>query len=129
MLDAAAFAIWQTTAFLYALFGAVAVKLLVGEINVAHLLEDKLPAVAMQARANAGRHRQQRGRLSFERVQLLVFTIGVAIAYISEAYANRSSGVLPDVPESMLVVLTGSNGVYLAGKAWTFLSRLGLLRQ
>jgi hypothetical protein len=56
-----------------------------------------------------------------ERVQLMVFTLGTAMFYLSSVTQNRASGVLPDVPAETLVLLGGSHAIYLGGKAYMML--------
>jgi len=56
-----------------------------------------------------------------ERVQLMVFTLGTAMFYLSSVTQNRTSGVLPDVPTETLVLLGGSHAIYLGGKAYMML--------
>jgi len=55
-------------------------------------------------------------RFDPERVQSLAVFIFVIGAFLVEAVAAPKKGSLPSIPESLLVLLGGSNGVYLAGK-------------
>ncbi len=57
------------------------------------------------------------GGVDPERVQSLLVFGFVLVAYVSE-FAGLPSGAkaLPEVPNSLLALLAGSNGVYLSGK-------------
>lgn len=89
------------------LLGALALivgyKMLTGRINTSGLLEDK-----------------ERRSLSPSRIQLLLFTFVGAGAYLAavpemfEAAAPR----LPEVPAELLLLLGGSQAVYLGGKSY-----------
>jgi hypothetical protein len=97
----------EVLAFLGALVAIVAYRLLTGQINTNYLLY--------------GTKKDGTKYFSPERLQLLVFTLGTAMFYLSTVLENRSSGVLPDVPNETLVLLGGSHAIYLAGKAYMML--------
>lgn len=78
----------------------VAYKILTGGINMRGLLDDKVS-----------------GALSPGRVQLLVSTVMGAGYYLMLAIAQAPSGRLPDFPEEALLLVGGSQVVYLGGKA------------
>ncbi len=84
----------------------VGYKLLTGAINMRGLLDDK-----------------KTHALSPERVQLLVFTVMGAGYYLSLAIERAPSGELPDVPGAALLLVGGSQAVYLGGKARAHLFR------
>jgi hypothetical protein len=79
----------------------VTYKMLTGRINVKHLLADK-----------------ETGALSASRVQLLALTVAGALAYI--ALAAESDGYLPELDPNLLLIIGGSNSIYLATKAQLF---------
>jgi hypothetical protein len=87
--------------FLAALAFVVVAKLLNGEINTRHLLEQRQPD---------GTYETSSGR-----VQLLIFTLLIALKYL---YDTAGSGKLPEVPNETLVLLGGSHAVYLSGKTY-----------
>jgi hypothetical protein len=93
--------------FLGGLATVIAYRLLTGEINTKYLLYGSKKGGAKY--------------FSPERVQLLLFTLGTAMFYISNVLQNRTSGALPDVPPQTLALLAGSHGIYLAGKAYMML--------
>ena len=84
----------------------VAYKMLTGPINMRGLLDDKVS-----------------GALSPGRVQLLVFTVVGAGYYLLLAIERAPSGKLPDIPEEVLLLVGGSQLVYLGGKARSHLFR------
>lgn len=51
------------------------------------------------------------------RAQLLVTTVGFAATYLVQALHQAPGQPMPDVSKVMLVALTGSQGLYLGGKA------------
>ena len=93
--------------FLGALAAIIAHRLLTGEINTNYLLY--------------GTQKDGTKYFSPERVQLLLFTLGTAMFYLSNVLENRSSGVLPDVSNKNLAMLGGSHAIYLVGKAYMML--------
>jgi hypothetical protein len=99
---------WEFLALLVGMAGIVFVQLLNGEINSRYLLFGTVTGRKM----NEGRY------FSPERVQLLVFTLGVALYYLTEVMTTARCGKIPEIPLSWLVVLGGSNASYLGGKAY-----------
>ncbi len=89
--------------YIAALAAIVAIKLLTRTINTQGLLY--------------GRTAQGKLYFSPERVQLLLFTIWTALSYLLQAIQTRRSGKLPDIPPLTLALLTGSQMLYLGGKA------------
>jgi hypothetical protein len=85
----------------------VAYKMLIGKINFKGLLDDKVT-----------------GGTSPGRVQLLVLTLTGAGYYLLLAAEQADSGSLPTVPEEVLLLVGGSNLVYLGAKARSHLFRL-----
>ena len=51
-----------------------------------------------------------------ERVQSLLVTAFVVLFFFIEAPSAVAEGSLPDIPHGLLVLLGGSNGLYLGGK-------------
>jgi len=92
--------------FLFSLAAIISFRLLTGEINTRGVLRTKSPTGDDE--------------ISPARVQLLLFTLATAGTYLSEVLASPGSGRLPEVPESMLAVLGGSNVFYLGTKAYAF---------
>lgn len=89
--------------WLLALAALVALGMLTGTINTRGLLSEKRgPA---------------RGRISPERVQLLLATLAAASTYVNQAVVGAGTGNLPEVPDVWLALMGGSYGIYLAGKA------------
>jgi hypothetical protein len=99
---------WEITFFLLGLIAIVAIQLLTGQIKMAGLLHGEI----------SGRPRGHDEYFSPERVQMLVFTIGAALYYLSLVLANPNPGKFPDVPTTWPAILGGSNTVYLGGKVW-----------
>ena len=93
--------------FVGGLAAIIAHRLLTGQINTTGLFY--------------GTKKDGTKYFSPERVQLMVFTLGTAMFYLSSVTQNRTSGVLPDVPTETLVLLGGSHAIYLAGKAYMML--------
>ena len=95
--------------FLAALALVVVYQLLIGKINVRRLLFAK-------GRAAVGPSTGRRtSGLSPSRIQLLVVSIGVAI-YLLAAAARDPSG-FPEIPIGLLLLLAGSEILYLVRKA------------
>jgi hypothetical protein len=87
--------------FILGLLALVVVyKILTGAINMRGLLDDK-----------------KTHALSPERVQLLVFTVMGAGYYLMLAIEQAPNGRLPDFPGEALLLVGGSQVVYLGGKA------------
>ena len=100
--------IWfEIVFFLGGLAAIITYRLLTGGINTQYLLYGKQKDGTMY--------------LSPERVQLLLFTLGTAMFYLSDVLERRNSGQLPDIPTEILALLGGSHAIYLAGKAYTML--------
>lgn len=100
--------IWfEVILFLGGLAAIIAYRLLTGGINTQYLLYGK----------------QKDGSRYFSpaRVQLLLFTIGTAMFYLSGVLQKRNSGNLPDIPAETLALLGGSHAIYLGGKAYSML--------
>lgn len=96
----------ELTLILGGLALVVVYKLLTGAINMRGLLDDK-----------------KSHTLSPERVQLLVFTVMGAGYYLLLAIQQAPSGKLPDIPGEALLLVGGSQAVYLGGKTWSHLFR------
>jgi hypothetical protein len=62
-----------------------------------------------------GDHRDGSTRFSPGRVQLLIFTIMIAVQYLIQVIQHPN--VFPQIPQAWLAVLGGSQTVYLGGKA------------
>jgi hypothetical protein len=99
---------WEIQIFLAALIALIAIKLLIGQINTSGLLQGRISA----------RKRGQDQYFSPERVQLLLFTIGAGLYYITLVLSNPDPGTLPDIPKTWPALLGGSNTLYLGGKAY-----------
>jgi hypothetical protein len=92
---------FELLGFLYVLAAVVLFKILTGQINMEGLIT----------------HKDGTGRVSPERIQLLLATIAASATYLSEAFSS-TNGSLPDVSPQWLYLLGGSSGIYVAGKAW-----------
>ena len=97
--------------FVGGLAAIIAQRLITGQINTTGLLY--------------GTKKDGTKYFSPERVQLLIFTLGTAMFYLNSVTQNRASGVLPDVPNEVLVLLGGSHAIYLGGKAYMMLFKNG----
>src|SRR5690348_17098973 len=97
----------EVLVFIGGLAAIIAHRLLTGQINTHGLFY--------------GTKKDGTKYFSPERVQLLLFTLGTAMFYLSSVTQNRTSGVLPDVPTQTLVLLGGSHAIYLGGKAYMML--------
>jgi hypothetical protein len=97
----ATLASWEFAILLGGFFGIVFWKLLTGGISLSGLLEGD----------------RQDGDTYFSpgRVQLLMVTVLFALQYLFQILKNPAA--FPPVPEELLVVLGGSQAVYLGGKA------------
>ena len=60
---------------------------------------------------------RRRRQSSPGRLQLLLFTLFVAVQYLAAVWKNPGASSLPAVPQAMLAALAGSQAVYLSGKA------------
>src|SRR5215470_6739125 len=99
---------WEIQIFVLALAGLIALKLLTGEINTSGLLHGRI----------SGRKRGQDQYFSPERIQLLVFTVGAGLYYLTLVLNNPNPGNFPPIPESWPAAVGGSNAIYLGGKAY-----------
>jgi len=97
---------FETGALLNAFALVVVYRILTGGINTAGLLLDK-----------------ETRQLSAARVQSLMISLGVA-GYVSSATFAGSSDMLPDIPDSVLVLLFGSQAAYLGAKGGKLAVRL-----
>jgi hypothetical protein len=86
-------------------FAVVLLKIVTGEISLAYLLF---------TRDAAGNWSYSPGRM-----QLLIFTVVVAGAYLHSVIVSPVRGSLPDIPANVLAVLGGSHATYLGSKAFT----------
>lgn len=92
--------------FLLSLFAIISIRMMTGGINVYGVLRTKSPT---------GDH-----SISPARVQLLISTLAAAGIYLGWAVEARGTGKMPEVPESWLVTLGGSQVFYLGSKAFAF---------
>ena len=83
-------------------------KILVGQINTYGMLRDK-----------------QDGAISPTRIQLLLFTLLSALAFLSNL--DFTNNRFPEVDADMLMLVGGSNALYLSAKSTTLAS--GIVRQ
>lgn len=100
---------WEIMALLGGLAAVVAIQLLTGDINTRYLLYGTITG----RKENDGRY------FSPERVQLLAFTVGAALYYLSQVLATAPCGKFPPIPEGWLAVMGGSNAIYLGGKTYS----------
>jgi hypothetical protein len=99
----------EITIFLVALIGTVAIQLLTGQIKTTGLLQGTI----------SGRPRDNNQYVSPERIQLLIFTLGAGLHYLSLVLTNPNPGTFPPVPQNWPAIVGGSNVIYLAGKAYS----------
>jgi len=101
------FEVWS---FLGGLLIIISYQLLTGQININRLLYDK----------------GSTGGLSPARVQLLVFTLAVAVYYVGEVLSAETAK-FPELPNEMLFLLLGSHTFFLGSKMVSLvLDTLGL---
>ena len=62
-------------------------------------------------------HSRKGSGFHFHRLQMVAVTSCFAAAYLIAAMAKAPGDAMPNVPNVSLVLLLGSHGVYLAGKA------------
>jgi len=110
MQDLIGFAQAQIVIFSVSTLLIILYKMMTGSINTRGMLEDKVT------------HDFSPGR-----VQLLMFTLFAAFYYlslISQSIGDSAQKFikLPELPDEILVVLGGSHGVYLSGKALPLLA-------
>lgn len=83
----------------------ISYRLLTGQIRTKKLLYDKGPTA---------------GGFSPVRLQLLMFTLAVAIYYIVEVLSSNT-GKFPQLPNEILFLLMGSHAFYLGSKTVSLL--------
>jgi len=98
---------FEVFVFLGGLAAIIAYRMLTGAINTKYLFY--------------GTQKDGTKYFSPERVQLLLFTLGTAMFYLSDVMQKRNSRMLPDIPAQTLALLGGSHAIYLGGKAYTML--------
>lgn len=99
---------YEILLFLGALALIVTYQLLTGRINMRRLLLAKGRAAASPST------RQRINGLSPSRIQLLVVSIGVAIYLLAEIVRDPSQ--FPEIPFGLLLLMAGSETIYLARK-------------
>ena len=82
--------------FVSVLLAVVVMRILNGQIRLRGVVADELS-----------------GLVRADRMQMFVVSIGVAVAYMGAAL---EAGCFPAVPEWVLMVVGGSQGIYLTGK-------------
>lgn len=102
MLELRHFARYGALGLIASFAGIAGWKLLAGGISLDGLLDS----------SSGGRARSSPARL-----QLLLITLVAAIQYVSTVLHDPTASSLPPVPQSMLAIVAGSQGVYLGGKA------------
>ena len=100
---------YEVLLFLTALALIVAYQLLTGKINTRRML------FAKRRDAAGSSARRRTGELSPSRIQLLVVTIGVSIYLLAKVV--RDPGEFTEIPTGLLVLVAGSQIVYLARMA------------
>ena len=100
MPDIVKIATWEGFAFLFALFGVIALRLLTGAIPTRGLIE--------------GSTRRGSHFVSAARVQMLIATMAAAAQYLAQVWGNPQK--LPEVPTNWLLLLGGSHLIYLGNK-------------
>ena len=106
MESLAAFVRLEMWVFFAALLSLVGFRMLTGGINVRGVLRVK----------------DGSGRLSPGRIQLLLFTVVGAMAYLSGVSGDGTA--MPDVPRELLILVGGSNVVYLGGKGMSLIAAM-----
>lgn len=104
MKTLATFAQYEIWFLLAALGAVVGFQIITGRITTKGLLSDKTNGV---------------GNFSPARLQLLMFTFGVAFYVLGKVIASIAAGnpVFPEIDPNLLVVLGGSHAFYLGAKA------------
>ena len=108
---------YEILLFLGALALIVSYQLLTGRINMHRLHFAKGGAAGGPStgeKTNPSTQRRTNG-LSPSRIQLLVITIGVAIYLLAEVVRDPSQ--FPETPTGLLLLMAGSEAIYLARKA------------
>ena len=100
---------YEVVLFIGALALIIFYQLLTGKINMRRML------FAKRRDAAGSSARRRTGGLSPSRIQLLVISIGIAIYLL--AAVVRDSGEFTEIPTGLLVLVAGSQIVYLARKA------------
>lgn len=90
---------WEAMAFVAALAVIVAYKMFTGGINVNGLLQMK----------------DGSGRVSPERVQLLLFVITTSVTYLNSVFQSPTTK-MPDLPMDWTFLAGGSSALYALGK-------------
>ena len=119
---------YEVLFFLGALALIVFYQLLTGKINMRRLLFSKGRAAAGAStgqKANPSTQRSTNG-LSPSRIQLLVVSLGVAIYLLAEVVRDPSQ--FPEIPSGLLLLMAGSETIYLARKANNLVLRRGIRR-
>ncbi len=107
---------YEVLLFLGALALIVFYQLLTGKINMRRLLFARRAAADPSTSQQTSPSTQRRTNgLSPSRIQLLVITIGVAIYLLAEVVRDRSQ--FPEIPTGLLLLMAGSEAIYLARKA------------
>jgi hypothetical protein len=103
---------WIIGLFLACLIVLILFRMLTGQINTRNLLYGRM--------SDGSRY------LSPERVQLMIFTIWVGLFYLLETFETRvvnptetTAHTLPEVETQTLVLLGGSQTIYIIGKAYS----------
>ena len=109
---------YEILLFLAALTLIVFYQLLSGKINMRGLLFAKGKAAASPSTG------QSTNGLSPSRIQLLIVSIGVAIYLLAEVLRDPSQ--FPEIPTGLLLLIAGSEAIYLARKANNLLLRRGI---
>jgi hypothetical protein len=114
---------WEVQLFLLALFGIVVMELLSGQISTKNLLcgrkNDTGEPIVGADGLTRGRKKEDTLYFSPERVQLLLFTLGVAFYYLMQVLNNPNPGTFPPLPTSWPAVIGASNAIYLGRKAYS----------
>ena len=107
---------YEILLFLGALAFIVVYQMLTGGINMRRLLFAKGCAAADPStqRRTDPLPGQRTSGLSPSRIQLLVITIGVAIYLLAEVVRDPSQ--FPEIPTGLLLLMAGSEAIYLARK-------------
>ncbi|MCH7611546.1 MAG: hypothetical protein IIB10_12790 [Chloroflexi bacterium] len=111
---------YEVLLFLGALALIIFYQLLTGKINARRMLLAK-------GRAAVGPStRRWTGELSPSRIQLLVVTIGVSIYLLAKVV--RDPGEFTEIPTGLLLLMAGSEFLYLTRKANKLMPFPGILR-
>jgi len=105
---------YEILLFLGALALIVFYQLLTGRINMRRLLFAKGRAAGGPLPGRRKSPSTQRSALSPSRIQLLVVSIGVAIYLLAEVVRDPSQ--FPEIPTGLLLLMAGSETIYLARK-------------